>query len=122
MIRNREHMRSIVNFDNMYFDKICPIDLDAFMEFNNKLFIFIETKYMNAPMPLGQQLALERICDTCHMAGKKSILMVTSHNDNDEIDLGNSTVTKYRWNMKWRTPLNNIKLYDAVLKMKEKYI
>jgi hypothetical protein len=121
MIRNREHMRSIVNFDNMTFGKISPMDLDAFMEFNNKLYIFIETKYLDAKMPFGQELALERLCDMCYDSGKQSFVFVTSHNDNDEIDLGNSTVTKYRWEKQWHIPKHEVTLHDAVLKLKGKY-
>jgi len=121
MIRNREHMRSIVNFDNMTFGKITPMDLDAFMEFNNKLYIFIETKYLDAQMPFGQQLALERFCDMCYETGKQSFVFLTSHVDHDEIDLGNSLVSKYRWKKQWHEPNSRITLHDAVLKLKEKY-
>ncbi len=125
MIRNRKHLGCFVNFNNMHFDKISPMDFDAFMEFKDKLFIFIETKYLDAQMPFGQQLALERLCDACQNAGKISVVFFTSHNNNsdeDNIDLGNSIVTKYRWKKKWHTPKNKVNLHDAVLRLKEKYI
>lgn len=125
MIRNRKHLGCFVNFNNMHFDKISPMDFDAFMEFKNKLFIFIETKYLDAPMPFGQQLALERLCDACQDAGKVSVVFFTSHTNNsdeDNIDLGNSIVSKYRWEKQWHTPKHKVTLHDAVLKLKEKYV
>ena len=125
MIRNRKHLGCFVNFNNMKFDKISPMDFDAFMEFSNKLFIFIETKYLDTKMPFGQQLALERLCDACQDADKVSVVFITSHKDktgDDNIDLGNSTVTKYRWEKKWHVPNLQITLHDAVLKLKEKYV
>lgn len=97
------------------------MDLDAFMEFNNKLYIFIETKYLDAQMPFGQQLALERLCDMCYETGKQSFVFLTSHADHDEIDLGNSLVSKYRWKKEWHEPNSRITLHDAVLQLKEKY-
>ena len=54
MIRNRELHSHFVDFTGLQFGKISPMDFDAFMEFNDKLFIFIETKYKVDKMPVGQ--------------------------------------------------------------------
>lgn len=108
----------------MQYGNLAPTDFDAFIEFNNKVFIIIETKYLDAQMPLGQRLALERICDAIYESGKIATVLVTSHDtpEDSDIDLGNSTVTKVRWQNKWVEINSGEKLNDVVNKLKDKYI
>lgn len=124
MIRNRERFAQIVSFHSMQYGNLAPTDFDAFIEFNNKVFIIIETKYLDAQMPLGQRLALERICDAIYESGKIATVLVTSHDtpEDSDIDLGNSTVTKVRWQNKWVDINSGEKLNDVVNKLKDKYI
>jgi len=126
MIRNREYHAQFVDFSNMQFGKIAPMDFDGFIDFGDKLFVFIETKYLNQQMPFGQRLALERLVDATQSDKRASIAFITSHNkqaaNNEDIDLGNSIVTEYRFHKQWIKPLLPIKLYDAVKTMKDRYI
>ena len=123
-LKNREQFDQIVSFDSMTFGKLSPTDFDGFLEFNDKVFIIIETKYQDAQMPLGQRLALERICDAIYESGRISTVMVTSHNTpkDENIDLGNTTLTKIRWQKKWVVIKSGEKLNFAIKKLIEKYI
>ena len=124
MLRNREQFSQFVSFDSMTFGNLSPTDFDAFLEFKNKVFIIVETKYQDAEMPLGQQLALERICDAIYESKKVSVVFLTSHDTpkDKDIDLGNSTVTKVRWQKKWVVIKSGEKLNFAIKKLIEKYI
>lgn len=124
VIRNREFKQQIADFSGLKFGKITPTDLDAFMDFNNRLFVFVESKHGSSSMPYGQQLAIERLCDACHTPPHRyAVAFVTSHNSNGDIDFANTTVTKYRWEGKWITPQkSNSTLFDGVSVFREKYL
>jgi hypothetical protein len=123
-IKSREHFSQIVSFASMTHGKLAPTDFDAFIEFNDRLFIIIETKYLDAQMPTGQRLALERICDAIFESGRIATVLVTSHNTpkGEDIDLGNTILTKIRWEKKWVEINSGEKLNDVVNKLKDKYI
>jgi hypothetical protein len=74
--------------------------LDGFFEIQNKVFVFIELKLENTPLPLGQILALERLTDNLN---KPAILIITRHNCPPEldIDVANCIVERYRWRKIW---------------------
>ena len=105
VIRNRDFKTQVADMSGLTFGKITPTDLDAFMDFNNRLFVFVEAKYGLTSMPYGQQLALERLVDACHTPPHRySVAFVTSHTSSGDIDFAKTVVTKYRWNGKWLTP------------------
>ena len=104
-IYNPTLANQIRSFKGLRYGKITPTDIDAFMEFGNKAFVIIEGKGKNAPLPYGQNLALERLCDAIQDKDRAhySLLIVCEHvlKDDGVIDVGNSTVLKYRYGKKW---------------------
>lgn len=101
-IRNRDFMRQIKRFHGLKFERnIAPTDIDAFLDFGGRLFVFIETKHGTTALPKGQRMALERLCDACQAQHRKSILLVTSHTDGGDIDLANTRVEMTREDGKW---------------------
>lgn len=120
MIKNRALHGQFVDYSNLKFDKLSPIDFDAFMEFKNELFVFIETKFQNAEMPLGQRLAFERICDAIQSPDQRAIVFVTSHNADGDIDLASTIVTQYRYKFEWHKPKQPITLFDAIERIRPK--
>lgn len=105
VINHREFKTQVADMSGLTFGKITPTDLDAFMDFNNKLFVFVEAKHGTSKIPYGQQLAIERLCDACHQPPiRYAVAFVTSHNTSGDIDFASTTVTKYRWGGKWLTP------------------
>jgi len=106
-IKNREYRTQINDFSKLRFGKITPTDIDAFLDFGNRLFVFVECKYGESKMPYGQQLAFERIVDACHVFSKRlSVGFVVQHWSQGDIDYAGTIVQKYRYQGKWREPAN----------------
>ena len=123
MIKDRGLHKKFVDFSGLRFDKISPMDFDAFFEFKDELFVFVETKYNNAPLPLGQRLALERVCDAIQSPDQKAIVFITCHYDKGldvDIDLAKTIVTQYRYKFEWHKPKQPITLFDAIERIRPK--
>lgn len=108
-IRGKAHTPALStqvrDFSGLRYNNITPTDIDAFMDFGDKLFIIIEAKLSGADMPYGQRLALMRLVDACHSAnGRKAIGVVCEHgNRTGEIDFANSIVVSVYWDRKWHS-------------------
>jgi len=107
-IRSRERMAQIRDFSGLHFGSIIPTDIDGLIEYQNLCFILIETKFGDAQLPFGQELALERLTDAIQASGKPAICIVASHTSSGDIDVGATKVTKYRSRFIWRVPLKPI--------------
>ena len=104
VIRNKKFALQVRDFSGLRFGNITPTDIDMLIEYKNKAFIYGETKYKNAEIPYGQELALERLCDVSHDANKPSIAIISSHESEGDIDMAQTVVTKYRFRKKWYLP------------------
>lgn len=103
-IRHKERFDQFQSFANLKFGKLRPIDIDGFMEFRNKLFIFIESKTIAAPFSTGQRIALERLVDAIAVDPNKQAFCVVARHDtpsNEDVDTGNSLVYCYRHGGQW---------------------
>lgn len=102
-IRNREAGKQIIDYSGLRFNKITPTDIDGLIEFQGKAFIFYEFKYMGAPMPLGQRIALTRMVDAICMGGTPAMLILGSHNNPaaEDIDAANAVAKSIYWNGSW---------------------
>lgn len=107
LIRHREWAAVLKDFSGLRYGKITPTDIDAFIDFQDKAFIFVEAKYGSSCIPTGQALALQRLCDACRKAGKESVLFIVEHTTKtgEMIDLANLPIRTMRWRDKW-IPLN----------------
>ena len=105
-IRNRECAGQLKDFSGLRFGKITPTDIDGFVDFQNKAFVIFEIKHGNTPMPYGQKLGYERLCDACEKAGIKTLVIVAHHQVKapDDIDVAVLPVTQVRLKGKWKTP------------------
>jgi len=120
VIQNRSRATQINNFKNLRYGNITPTDIDGFIDFGNRYFIYIEVKLLGNDLPYGQRLALERLCDATQRGGVSSITYVVKHNVqnfNDDVDVGDLYVSEYRQDFKWHEQVERIKLKDAITKM-----
>lgn len=101
LIRNREYAQRIKDFSGLRFGKISPTDIDGFLDFGDRLFVFIETKFGNSPLPYGQCLALQRLCDATQSETRESILLVASYDIEGDIDIAETVVKQYRHRGRW---------------------
>lgn len=101
--RNKEAARTLRNFSGMRWGKVTPTDIDGFVEFGDKAFVVVEAKYKDSPIPYGQGLALERLCDAISEP-RKTLLVICSHDAavGQEIDLATCQVTRYKSQGRWR--------------------
>lgn len=116
MIKNRNYIQQVKDFGSLRFDTIQPTDIDGFIDFGNKIFFIIEVKYGNKMPGLGQRLAFERLCDACVRGGVTTFVIIAGHNKTfeEDIDVGNLFVSKYRYNGGWHSPKKEITVRDAI--------
>ena len=114
-IRNRAYAQQLRNFSGMNWGKITPTDIDGYVEFGDKVFVFFETKFGSAKMPRGQELALERLVDAVG-ATRHALLVVATHNTppTEDLQFHDCVVAKYRHCGRWHTPTNGITLREIV--------
>ena len=119
-VRNSKNFLEVTDhgFENLRYGKITPTDIDGFLEYKNKAFIFFEFKYNYSEMPFGQRLALERLTDALSKT-KPSVLFVTSWDDSfldseNKINCAETIVYKIRHDNKWITPEGNPTLKDCI--------
>ena len=109
-----DRMGQVIDFDGM---EACGkewMDVDSMCEYENLGFIFCEFKYGNAPMGIGQRIALERLANALQSAGKETLIMLCSHRDEvPNVIKGNkATVRAVYYDGKWRNwklPDNSVK-------------
>lgn len=70
-IRSRKFALVERDFTKLRWGKITPTDIDGFLEFGDRLFVFIEHKFGGAAVVGGQRLAIQRLVDACHMPPRR---------------------------------------------------
>ena len=101
-IRNPRQLSQLKDFYNLKFGSKTPTDIDGFLDFDNKIFIFFELKYGNSQLSYGQNLAYERLCDSLQNAGKETYVIIAKHKiEGNAINVANCEVIKYRHKFKW---------------------
>lgn len=110
MFANRKRAKQLIDFEGLINEgKLGASDVDAVIEYKNKLYILIELKGRNAPLPYGQRLFLTRFVDDMRNAKKPAMVLVAEHDVDDcdqDIVLKDCIVREYHCtNMKgWKRP------------------
>jgi len=114
-IRNKDHVPT-KDFSGLRFNKITPTDIDGFMDFGNKTFVFIELKYGTSLLSIGQRLALERLCDSCADSGKIAVVLLAHYTDSGQVEIkvADLQVSKIRMNKKWIEPKKAMSVRQAI--------
>jgi hypothetical protein len=102
LIRNSNQTKQGLDFTGIQNGKIHPSDIDAVLEFDNEALILMEVKRTGNPIPTGQRLLLERLCDSWHT--NKSIVLYVTHDymdDSRDIPLTTCSVNSCYYNKKW---------------------
>ena len=103
VIQHRDRARQILDFHGLQYERgITPTDIDLFLDFENKAFVFGEIKHRDTQLTYGQRLALERLVDACPIT---SILFIARHNIDDceqDVDVSILYVDEYRWERVWK--------------------
>lgn len=68
------------DYSGLRFERgITPSDIDAVIDFNNRLWILIEMKVAGVPLPAGQRLMLARLCESLSRI-TPTFLLIAEHN------------------------------------------
>lgn len=120
-IRERA-FKQVHDYSALAYNKITPTDLDGFVEFGNRLFIFFELKHGDAQMPRGQELALVRLCDAIQHAPAYLLIASHTHSADEDINAAQAIVTRYRTGGRWSQPAQPINLRDAIDRLYQLHI
>jgi len=107
VIYNRDRATQVRDFSGLRFGKITPTDIDGLIDFGDKCFVIIETKFGDTELPYGQRLAIERVIDKLPL----SLAIIASHDKSaqEDIDVADCTVTEFRTQRSWK----KIKKYNV---------
>lgn len=80
-IRNDEQFTQKVDFDGLQYGTISPTDIDGIIDYHGKAWVILEFKFLDAEMPTGQRLCIERMANAFRIAGQKVIAIYAMHFD-----------------------------------------
>ena len=116
--QNRQRARQLIDFANIRIgEKGMPTDCDGLIEYHDKAYVLFELKYGGKDVPLGQKLALTRMCDDFTRIGKIAVFIVAEHDVDDpevDIDAAACLVRKYYFKGRWYTPIKPVTLKDEI--------
>lgn len=122
VIQNRSFKNQVADMSGLRWGNITPTDIDAFIDFGDKLFVLVEGKFGGATVQYGQLLAIQRLCDACHNPPRRfSFAIIADHKSTDgqDIDFANMIVRTVRFNGKWTAPMiSNSSLRTVVDKLR----
>lgn len=119
ILHNRDYASQLKIFAGLKWGRISPTDIDGFLDFGDRLFVFIEAKHGNSMPPTGQRIALERLCDACASDRRTSVVLVAAHESTGDIIIKDQAVTAYRFRRRWRTPKTEMTVYQAINRFRE---
>lgn len=104
-IYNPDRAGQLKDFSGLRWDKITPTDVDGLVDFGDKLWVNMEFKYGDAPLPYGQRLAIERLCsDLAKTKPTLGIIARHTHPANEPIDCANAEVAEIWYDGKFTPP------------------
>lgn len=112
-IRHAEYAQILRDYSKLRWGAITPTDIDGFLDFGNRAFVFIEGKHKGAIVSGGQKLALERLVDACTVP---AILLIAQHEakPGEVIEMSICLVLSYRMKRKWRVPKRATTVRQAI--------
>lgn len=116
--QNRQRARQLIDFANIRIgEKGMPTDCDGLIEYHDKAYVLFELKHGAKDVPLGQKLALVRMCDDFARVGKPAVFIVAEHDVDDpnvDVDAAACRVRKYYFKGKWYCPPSPITLKNKI--------
>ena len=116
---DRDRAMQLADFSALSIGNMTPTDIDGLTDLHGKGFIFIEFKYLNAGLSVGQRIAFERMVDAIQKGGKECILFLCEHyfhNTKKDIDSSAVVVRSYFYEGKWtklERKVSLVELYNS---------
>lgn len=83
LIRNSNQTKQGIDFTGLQSGAIHPTDIDAVLEFSNRILILFEMKREGSDIPTGQRLVLERIVNQWSTNNKVGLAFKITHKFKD---------------------------------------
>ena len=115
----RARAQQVRDYTGLLFGRITPTDLDGFMDFADRVFVFLELKHEDGRFPRGQRLALARLVDACQAARREAVLLVLMHATDSDIEAASLPVVEYRYRGEWKLPPRRISAREFIEKFRE---
>lgn len=81
IIKHIDRFKQVISFVGMErIRRITPTDIDGFIDYGGKFFIYMECKKDGKALDLGQRLALENVVKSHIAAGHKACAILFTHN------------------------------------------
>lgn len=125
MINSERYFKQCLDFSGLKDGNKLATDIDCFIEIDDKLYIIIEIKHENSKeIPLGQRIALERLCKRLNTNTSKCFVLIGEHNvpNNQIINICQTKLISYNNGKQWVTPKNNTNILQAVNVLKKHFI
>ena len=125
-IKNKARLLQPVNFEGLRSGSMLASDIDAVMEYGDRLFIFVELKRPGIGMPTGQRIMYERMSRAISESPKREAYTILAENNEDDpekpVDLAHCKVSCYfdGTQKKWLTaikPLNVLLLRNELYEL-----
>jgi hypothetical protein len=84
LIRNSKQTKQGIDFTGLQNGKIHPTDIDAVLEFSDKILLLFEMKRKGNTIPRGQELVLERVVDNWTNSDRIAIAIKITHDYKDD--------------------------------------
>jgi len=115
-INNPDRARQLNDFSGLRFGKITPTDIDGLIEYHNKAYVLIETKYKAKKLPSGQELALKRLTEDLNRKGKPTLCIIAQHEVEDPtepVNVASTQVRSYKYTRDWVEPCKGTVFYHV---------
>lgn len=122
-IYNRNRAGQLINFGGLVFGKITPTDVDGFIDFGDRAFVWLEYKAGDADMPYGQRLALQRTAAAARQTGRGALVLVCEHSTpiGQDIDGAAARVREYWYEGQWQHTHAEITTRAVIERFRKKY-
>ena len=112
-IQHRDRARQIIDFAGIRLGaKGMPTDCDGLIEWHDKAYVLFEIKHRGKGLPVGQKLALTRMCDDFARIGKPAVFIVADHDVDDpalDVDAAACRVREFYFRRKWYKDNSSVK-------------
>jgi len=108
-IKYPERAAQLRNFSGLNYGKITPTDVDALLEFSDRLFVLMEFKCSGVLFERGQRLCFERLVNALAYTRRKSVVVLAEHDTpiGEQIDCSKAIVTEFFEGGQWHKRKND---------------
>lgn len=117
LITNRKKAKQLLAFDDMFYGRCSPTDIDFSIDFQQKVFIFGEVKTKGRPLTLGQRIHLEGLCNAIALGGLDAYAVLCSHDTSDceeDVHVSEAYIEKVYYQGQWITSKSKINVGEWI--------